>query len=253
MATLTAHVMVRNEPLIYYAVRSIYDYVDKVMLWDTGSYDAHTLGDIHALVLFDRRHARKITVRHTDIDVDETGWTVDTWHAMQKANRGRYTKGKVRRAMIRETKTDWFMIVDGDEVHYPQTMQAVRKAIDSPPKRVQCFGIPLLWLDTMSTYFRRSVSGRVFLTEKTGMVCASPNERHTIRGTGQILEKGMRERKDLRVKPYAHFEKLTKPWRRPVLAKDVKPYKWALPPIFKEEPFFLERFKSEGVTKWPKR
>jgi hypothetical protein len=247
MASLTAHIMVRNEPFVAYAIRSVYDYVDKIMVWDTGSSDDHTHDDITDAVFADRRG--KISAKFVLVDVDETRWTTQNWHAMRAASRGKYTKGVVRKEMIDATETDWFMIVDGDEVHYNQTMEAVRSVIDHTPLHYVCLGLPLLWLDTMKTYFRRSVSGRVFRTDAVGMITLSPNEMHTVKATGQPLVPENAHRVDLHVKPYAHFEKVLKPWRRQVSPDCVQPYRWALPQVMRKDLSIVQRFFAERKTR----
>ena len=81
MASLTAHIMVRNEPFVWYAVRSVYPYVDKILLWDTGSDDECTRVDICDLV--DSDADRKIDVRFVRVDVDETRWNTKDWHKLR--------------------------------------------------------------------------------------------------------------------------------------------------------------------------
>jgi hypothetical protein len=73
MEELTVHCMVRNEPFVYYAVKSVYDYVGKILLYDTGSYDEHTLEDIELLLSEDVDN--KIIFEYVPIEVDETKWT----------------------------------------------------------------------------------------------------------------------------------------------------------------------------------
>ena len=243
MASLTAHIMVRNEPFVWYAVRSVYPHVDKILLWDTGSDDERTRVDICNLA--DDDADRKIDVRFVRVDVDETRWNTRDWHKLRVDSAGKYTKGVVRREMIEATTTDWFMIVDGDEVHYNQTMKAVRGAIERAPRQVLCYGLPLIWLDTLSTYFRRNTSGRVFRTDGVGMITLSPNELHTIKGTSRPIKKGMKQRRDLRAKPYAHFETFLKPWRRDVPPENVKPYEWALPQVMVDHPERMRRITKE--------
>lgn len=245
MASLTAHIMIRNEPFVWYAVRSVYPHVDKILLWDTGSDDAHTHVDICDLVSSDADH--KIDVRFVSVDVDETRWNTRDWHKLRVNSVGKYTKGVVRREMIEATETDWFMIVDGDEVHYDQTMMYVRSVIEHAPRQVLCYGLPLIWLNTLSTYFRRNTSGRVFRTDGVDMITLSPNELHTIKGTSRPIKKGIKQRRDLHVKPYAHFETMLKPWRRAVPKANVKPYSWALPQIMRSDPHILGRYLNERV------
>jgi len=73
----------------------------------------------------------------------------------------------------------------------------------------------------------------------------SPNELHTIKGTRGPIKRGMKQRRDLRVKPYAHFETMLKPWRRDVPPENVKPYEWALPQVMVDHPERMRRITKE--------
>ena len=241
MASLTAHIMVRNEPFVRYAIRSVLPYVEKVMTWDTGSNDSHTVHDI----IDEMSASDRVSAKFVQIEVDETRWTTQDWHKLRAQSADKFTKGNVRQEMIDATETDWFIIVDGDEVHYDQTMQVVRRALETASDRTICFVLPLLWLDTMKTYFRRSISGRVFRTNAVEMVTLSPNELHVDKATRKPINLSRIGRIDLRVKPYAHFEKVLKPWRRPVDPSRVKPYRWALPAVMRNDSSFVERFFEE--------
>lgn len=107
--TLSAHCLVRNdEKFIGFAIRSVIDYVDQLIVFDTGSTD-RTVSVVEALV---RQYPGKITfeqkgyydkVRHTDL----------------------------RQEMLERTQTDWFMLLDGDEVHTHRDMEEVLGIINS--------------------------------------------------------------------------------------------------------------------------
>lgn len=94
-----AHTLVKNEERhLWFAVESMIDYVDKILLWDTGSTDK-TPEIIKALA---KKHKDKISVRFFD-EVTPEQFTV------------------VRQKMLNETKADWFLILDGDEVWWKET------------------------------------------------------------------------------------------------------------------------------------
>ena len=40
---ITIHSIVKNEPFIYYAIKSVYPYVDKILLYDTGSNEVNII------------------------------------------------------------------------------------------------------------------------------------------------------------------------------------------------------------------
>lgn len=94
MSTVWGHTLVKNEErYLWFAVESVINYLDKLLLWDTGSTDKTK--DI--IKLLKRKHKVKIETRFLgEVTPDE------------------FTK--VRQEMLKLTKSDWFVIIDGDEV-----------------------------------------------------------------------------------------------------------------------------------------
>lgn len=93
---ITAHMVVKNEDrFIWYAISSILPWVEKVLIYDTGSTDK-TVSIINSF------QSKKIDFKQFKIsDVSEIA--------------------KIRNMQIKETATDWFWIVDGDEI-YPNAL-----------------------------------------------------------------------------------------------------------------------------------
>lgn len=83
--------LVKNEERwIWYALNSVLAYVDKILVWDTGSTDS-TMAIVKS-------------IKNTKIDFQEIG-------EVSLAD-----FGKVRQKMLEATKSDWVFILDGDEV-----------------------------------------------------------------------------------------------------------------------------------------
>lgn len=242
MEGLTVHCMVRNEPFVYYAVNSVYDYVDRILLYDTGSYDKHTLEDIDKLLAEDTKD--KILYKNIVMDVDEVNWNMGSFRQMAKENFGKKGTWWVRQMMIDDTDTEFFMILDGDEIHYRQTMTRILEEIQDWDYDMICSMIPLTWFSDIDKVFMDTASGRIFLTDKIGMTNFSPGEMHTNKETNQIirgLQQGMYPMKD--VQPYAHFEKMLKPWRR-VIEKEFSFFN-DLPEVMRLDISIVERFLNE--------
>lgn len=105
MKTITAHCIVKNEEnFIQYAVKSVIDFVDRVIIFDTGSRDA-TISIIERL----RQEYP------TKIIFEQKG----------ECDKKRHTE--LRQEMIEKTTTDWFMILDGDEVW---TQTGIKEVLD---------------------------------------------------------------------------------------------------------------------------
>jgi glycosyltransferase involved in cell wall biosynthesis len=107
--TITVHCMVKNEEyFIWYAIMSVTDYVDRVIVFDTGSTDK-TVDVIHS-------------INNSKINFYEFGPVDQKEHT------------NLRQKMIDMTDTDWFMILDSDEV-WPedqiQTYLSLTKELDN--------------------------------------------------------------------------------------------------------------------------
>lgn len=105
--SITAHCLVVNEEnFIWYAIKSVIDFVDKIIIFDTGSTDK-TVAIIESLA---NEYPNKIIF-------EEKG----------QCNKKQHTE--LRQEMIDRTTTDWFMILDGDEVWTIRSMQEAIKTI----------------------------------------------------------------------------------------------------------------------------
>lgn len=88
------HTLVKNEErYIWFAVMSVIDHVDRMLIWDTGSTDA----TVQIIKEIQQIYSQKVNFREVG-DVDINKFT------------------EIRQQMLEETKSDWFMILDGDEV-----------------------------------------------------------------------------------------------------------------------------------------
>lgn len=102
---ITAHTIVKNEEnYLWFSVMSAIDYVDEVLLWDTGSSD-NTLKIIEQIA---KLYPKKVKFK-------EVGG-VDS---------GQFTT--MRQKMLEETDCDWLMILDGDDVWWDD---GIRKTLD---------------------------------------------------------------------------------------------------------------------------
>lgn len=96
--SLTVHTIVKNEEKwIWYALMSVKDYADVIYVYDTGSIDK-TVEIIKSIkdpkIKFEQK-----------MEVDKDGLT------------------KLRQEQLDRTKTDWFLLVDGDEIWPDKTIK----------------------------------------------------------------------------------------------------------------------------------
>lgn len=104
-----ANTMVHNEEnFIWFAIMSVVDYVDKILVWDTGSTDK-TVEIIKEI----------IKVKGDKIEFKEVG-TVD-----------KYEFTKMRQAMLEESKCDWILVLDGDEIWWEDSIKKLINKINT--------------------------------------------------------------------------------------------------------------------------
>lgn len=102
-----ANTIVYNEDkFIWFALMSVIDYVDKILVYDTGSTD-NTVAIIKEV---EKKYPKKIIFK-------EVG----------KVSRDQYTQ--VRQYMLNHSECDWIMILDGDEVWGEKSIKEVIQTI----------------------------------------------------------------------------------------------------------------------------
>ncbi len=100
--------IVKNEDkFIWFAIISVIDYLDKILVWDTSSSDK----TVEIIQLLKKKYPKKIDFQQIG-PVDKTGLT------------------KARQEMLKLTKSDWFMIVDGDEIWWQDSIKKTVKLIE---------------------------------------------------------------------------------------------------------------------------
>ena len=106
---LTVHCVVKNEEKwVWFAINSILSLADKILIYDTGSADK-TVPIIKSIrskkIVFEERGA-----------VNAAGLT------------------SLRQEQLNKTKSDWFMILDGDEIWPQQTLSELEKCLQQVTK-----------------------------------------------------------------------------------------------------------------------
>jgi glycosyltransferase involved in cell wall biosynthesis len=98
-----AHTLVKNEErYVWYAVMSVIDWVDKILIWDTGSTDK----TVEIIKEIKKVYPDKVDFKEVG-EVDPQKFT------------------KVRQEMLDVTNSDWLILVDGDEVWWEDSIKAV--------------------------------------------------------------------------------------------------------------------------------
>ncbi len=146
MKTIWAHTLVRNEEKwVWFSVMSVIDHVDKLLLWDMESTD-NTPNIIKELI---KIYPDKILFKKVK-KVDPEGFA------------------KVRQQMLDETNSDWFMVVDGDEIWFDDSITEVTNNIRKLGKDYESMVVPLVNLVGDIFHYQESAAGRYTLAGRTG-------------------------------------------------------------------------------------
>jgi len=106
--------LVKNEQQwVWYALNSVLPFVDKVLVWDSGSTD--------------KTAAIIKTIKSKKIDFKQIG-------AVSKKE-----YGKIRQRMLDKTKSDWVWIVDGDEIWPEKPALQLIKEVKKAPSFIDSF------------------------------------------------------------------------------------------------------------------
>ncbi len=119
---ITCHTLVKNEArFVWYSVMSVINHVDKVLLWDTGSTD----GTIEILKKIKEKFPEKISLKLlSEITPQEFAG--------------------IRQQMLDETETDWFLVVDGDEIWFENSIKKVTKTIREYDDKFESIVVPTI-------------------------------------------------------------------------------------------------------------
>ncbi|MAG59718.1 hypothetical protein CMO96_02935 [Candidatus Woesebacteria bacterium] len=196
-----AHTLVKNEErYLWYAVMSIVPHVDKVLLWDTGSTD-NTI-----------KIAKEIKkVVGDKIDFSEVG-NVDV---------GEFTT--VRQKMLDSTAGDWFIIVDGDEVWWEDSIKDVVRTIQSN-SGLESVVSPYYNIVRDIYHYQSSIAGKYNIDGRRGFINIRAASRkipglhfekpHGQQGlydqSGTLLQNRTQDHRKFIDAPYLHFTNVTR-------------------------------------------
>lgn len=106
--SIWVHTLVKNEgKFVWFAVKSVIDDVDKMLIWDTGSID----DTVKIIQTLQNEYPKKILFKQIS-EINAKGIT------------------EARQQMLKLTKSDWFLILDGDEVWWRDSIKKVVQTIN---------------------------------------------------------------------------------------------------------------------------
>ena len=146
MVKIWAQTLVKNEEKwLWYSVISIINHVDKIFLWDTGSTD----GTLKIIEELKKKYPGKIDFRQYGEVTSET-----------------FTKA--RQEMLEATDSDWFIVVDADEVWWEDSIKKVLDAIQEEGDKLESIVVPTVNLVGDIYHQQPSSTGKYKIAGRTG-------------------------------------------------------------------------------------
>lgn len=156
-ADITVHMVVRNEDrFVWYVLASVLPYCSRVLVTDTGSSD-RTIDIIKSF------SDKKIHFRQVPVS-DAEGIS------------------RIRQEQLENTKTDWFWVVDGDEVYPSATSREITDMVKNEGKRLE--GIVVGRFDLLGDIYHKQDEsvGTYALFGKKGHIVIRLINKKNIRG-----------------------------------------------------------------------
>ena len=194
--TIYAHCLVKNEEnFIWYAISSIIDFVDKALIWDNGSTD-NTVQIIEELK---KKWPTKIVFKSFSGSVSEG-----------------------RQKMIEGTDADWFIVLDGDEVWWEDSIKKLVDEINENGKNLDSIVVPFKNLTRDIFHYQEESKGRYKIDGREGFITIRAIDRN-IKGlqvsgeypkegysdlSGTLIQNLSTERRKFLETPYLHLTHL---------------------------------------------
>lgn len=143
-----ANTIVNNEEnFLWFAVMSIANFVDKILIWDSGSTDK-TVEVIKALQ----------TKLGAKVKFKEVG----------KVDPEQFTK--MRQKMLERSKADWILILDGDEIWWENSIKKLISEIKNKGNEVEGIVVPMVVPVGDIFHLQEELAGRYKILGKRGHI-----------------------------------------------------------------------------------
>lgn len=141
-----ANTIVNNEEnFVWFSIMSVVDFVDQVLVYDTGSTDK-TVEII--------KEIQKI--KKGKVEFKEVGLT----------DKNQFPK--LRQRMLEESKSDWILILDGDEIWWEESIKKLIKKINIGGNKVGGIVVPMIVPVGDIYHFQEQKAGKYKLLDRQG-------------------------------------------------------------------------------------
>lgn len=146
MKTIWGHTIVKNEDrYLWFALKSVIEYLDKLIIYDTGSTDK----TVEIIQLLQRDYPKKIIFEQKG-GVNPLGFT------------------RLRQEMLEKTDSDWFILVDGDEVWWKKSIEDEVDIIKSSQNDLYALVNPVINLVGDIYHYQEEEAGSYKILGKKG-------------------------------------------------------------------------------------
>lgn len=156
---ITAHVLLKNEEnFVWYSIMSVINYVGRIIIYDTGS-DDKTLNIIKKI------NDKKIILREIKSD--------------------KFYEDKLRQQMLDETTSDWFIVLDADEIWWDDSIKMVTDLIQNEGDQLDSIVVPTVNMVGDIYHYQEKEAGRYNLAGRIGHYATRAINRKIIGLHGQ--------------------------------------------------------------------
>lgn len=241
--------LVKNEDrYLWFAVSSVINYLDKVLIWDTGSTDQ----TVKVIKELQKKYPNKIEFREYG-EVDEERFT------------------KARQEMLDLTKSDWFLVLDGDEVWWEASIKKIWEVIGKSGDKYNLIFNPTINLIGDIYHFQEEAAGQYEILDKKGHYNVRAINRkieglHVKRPYGEegyynkeeiLIQKTDLERILFVDAPYMHFTHLNRSSNKLEVMQRSGKRKYELgitfPKDYKYPEVFYQKYPDFVSSPWKKR
>lgn len=131
-----------EENFIWFAIMSVLDYVDKILVWDSGSTDK-------TVEIIKKINSKKLEFKEVG-EVNPIEFT------------------KMRQRMLEQSKADWILILDGDEIWWDDSIKKVVSEINKSGKDIDGIVVPMKVAVGDIYHFQDESAGKYKILGKRG-------------------------------------------------------------------------------------
>lgn len=164
---IAAHVLLKNESrYAWYSIMSVLPYVDRIRIWDMGSTD-DTLKIINEIKRTNLAKEKDLfqVVEYKDIKFNEKEYRQKM---LETENGVDFEYPMVRELMLGQTISDWFIVVDADEIWWDDSIKLVTDTIRKEGDNLESIVVPTINMIGDMYHFQENEAGRYHLAGKVG-------------------------------------------------------------------------------------